>query len=440
MAIKGVFWLVGLFAAAVALALLMGQNGATITLFWAPYRVDMSFNLVLGGALLLFLLLYVTLRSLATLRALPRQALRWRLQQRERVVHAAVLDALSHQLAGRYVRARSAARQVIEQLDHAASQGTEPLARQSQVLAMAHLLAAEATHALQDRDKRDRHLAQALGPTATGAAEQGVVREGAMLAAIRWALEDRDLDSASHWLSQLPQGASRRTLALRLKLRVARLAQDHTMALETARLLAKHKAFSDTAARSILRRLLMAALQASHDPDQVLATWQTLDAADRQDPELVLAAIARLQAVSAGESDPARVQARCLEWTLPLWEQYASLTEPVRQRLATLLPRLLPDSDASWLGRIENLQRQRPADPLLQYLAADVFYRQQLWGKAEAMFRQAARSLGDEAMRVHTWVRLAQLAEARSDEPAALQAWRTAALHAQVNVNTGVSP
>ncbi len=435
MAIKGVFWLVGLFAAAVALALLMGQNGATITLFWAPYRVDMSFNLVLGGVLLLFLLLYVTLRSLATLRALPQQAHRWRLQQRERVVNAAVLDALSHQLAGRYVRARSAARQAIEQLDTAASQGAESVARQSQVLATAHLLAAEATHTLQDHGTRDKHLAQALSPVAGGGSEQTVVREGAMLAAIRWALEDRDLDKASHWLAQLPQGASRRTLALRLKLRVARLAQDHTMALETARLLAKHKAFSDTAARSILRRLLMAALQASHDTDQVRSTWQTLDAADRQDPELVLAAIARLQAVSGEDTDPARVQAWCLDWALPLWTQYATLSEPVRQSLATLLPRLLPNTDAAWLARIENLQRQRPADPLLQYLAADVFYQQQLWGKAEAMFRQAARSLADEHMRVHTWVRLAQLAEARSDEPAALHAWRTAALQSQGHMN-----
>ena len=52
-----VFWLVGLFAVAAALALLMGQNSATVTLFWAPYRVDMSFNLVIAAVLLLFLLL-----------------------------------------------------------------------------------------------------------------------------------------------------------------------------------------------------------------------------------------------------------------------------------------------------------------------------------------------------------------------------------------------
>ena len=36
-----------LFAIAVAVALLAGNNQGTITLFWPPYRVDLSLNLVL---------------------------------------------------------------------------------------------------------------------------------------------------------------------------------------------------------------------------------------------------------------------------------------------------------------------------------------------------------------------------------------------------------
>ena len=62
---------------AVAFALLMGQNGATVTVFWHPHRVDMSFNLVLTAVVLLFLLLYLALRSLALLRSLPQQARQW---------------------------------------------------------------------------------------------------------------------------------------------------------------------------------------------------------------------------------------------------------------------------------------------------------------------------------------------------------------------------
>ena len=132
-----VFWLVGLFAVAAALALLMGQNSATVTLFWAPYRVDMSFNLVIAAVLLLFLLLHLALSSVSMLRALPQQAHRWRVHQRERLAHAALLDALSHQLAGRYVRARSAAKQVLDQLDGLDADGPDALPRQVQMQVLA---------------------------------------------------------------------------------------------------------------------------------------------------------------------------------------------------------------------------------------------------------------------------------------------------------------
>ena len=46
-AMRSVFWLLGLGALAVALALLVGGNQALVTLFWPPYRFDVSFNFVL---------------------------------------------------------------------------------------------------------------------------------------------------------------------------------------------------------------------------------------------------------------------------------------------------------------------------------------------------------------------------------------------------------
>ena len=80
-------------------------------------------------------------------------------------------------------------------------------------------------------------------------------REGVQLRAARWALEDRDAAAALARLEELPQGAQRRTLALRLRLKAARQDRRTLEALETARLLAKHRAFSDAAAQSIVRGL-----------------------------------------------------------------------------------------------------------------------------------------------------------------------------------------
>lgn len=421
---KNLFWLVGLAAVAVAFALLMGQNGATVTVFWHPHRVDMSFNLVLTAVVLLFLLLYLALRSLALLRSLPQQARQWRLQQRERLAHAAVLDALSHQIAGRFVRARSAARDAVAQLQAGAGAGMPPLPRQAQMLTLAHLLAAEAAHTLQDHAARDKHLAQALTPVA--GADAATTREGAVLRAIRWAVEERNVSAANRWLEQLPQGAARRTLALRLKLRVARLAQDNRMALETARLLAKHRAFSPQAARSIVRGLVLASLSDTHDADQVQVAWNTLDSQDRQDPDVVLAVAQRMHRVAeADNTSDAHAQAR--QWVLPVWNDYPGLSDAHRVAVVRLLSALGTTTDSAWLARIEAMQREHPADPLLQYLAAEVFFQQQLWGKSAQLFQQASKGLQDGRLLGATWCRLAELAEERGDTSAALAAWRQAA-------------
>ena len=77
---RAALWLMGLFAAAVALALFAGDNEGTVTVFWPPHRVDVSVNLALLLLLALFVLLYLALRALSAMVQLPRQARRWRTQ------------------------------------------------------------------------------------------------------------------------------------------------------------------------------------------------------------------------------------------------------------------------------------------------------------------------------------------------------------------------
>ena len=73
-AMRSVFWLLGLAALAVALALLVGHNEATLTLFWPPYRFDASFNFVAFCLIAGFVLVHAALRAFAVLRELPAQA------------------------------------------------------------------------------------------------------------------------------------------------------------------------------------------------------------------------------------------------------------------------------------------------------------------------------------------------------------------------------
>ena len=46
---RAALWFLALFGVAVAIALFAGNNQGTVTLFWPPWRVDLSLNLVLDG-------------------------------------------------------------------------------------------------------------------------------------------------------------------------------------------------------------------------------------------------------------------------------------------------------------------------------------------------------------------------------------------------------
>ena len=426
-AMRGVFWVLGLAALAVALALLVGHNQATVTLFWPPYRFDLSFNFVAFCAIAGFVLIYLALRAVSLMRELPRQARRWRAQQVERAAVGAVLDALSHQLAGRFVRAQAAGRSALETLSGMPS---AQWSRRRQLQLLAHLLVAESAHSLQNRETRDEHLQSALHPKLANSAPEA--HEGALLRAVRWAVEDRDADLARSRLADLPQGAARRIQALRLKLQIARLGGASAEALETARLLAKHRAFSPQASASIVRGLALDSLREAHDLSQLQAVWSRLDAGERRLPELALAASQRArQLVSDPAADPQeRGEASHLVWgwLAPLWPHLQALSAPQQRQFVLALEPGLAQLDAAGLVQLEQAQRQQPGNVYLQYLAGQACMQRQLWGKAAQLLGQASHGLTDGALLRRTWCSLARLAEERGDEAAAQRAWKKAAL------------
>ena len=427
-AMRSVFWLLGLAAVAVALALLVGNNASTVTLFWPPYRFDVSFNFVLFCLIAGFLLLYAALQAIALVRDLPERAQRWRSQQVERSVVGSVMDALAHQLAGRFVRAQSAAQHALDQLE-AVAPGQWP--RRDQLQVLAHLLLAESAQSLQNRERRDENLQAALDPAlAKGAPDAS---EGALLRAVRWAVEDRDVDAARSRLAELPQGAGRRIQALRLKLRVARLGGATEEALETARLLAKHKAFSPDASRSIVRGLVLDVLREAHDMAQLETVWNRLDASERAIPELALAAALRgnqlvLQRADAHDEEARAVAARLRSWLEPLWQGFDALSSLQQRQLVVAFEPGLPQLDSAWLARLEQQQRLSPNNAFLQYLSGQACMQRHLWGKASQLLTQASHGLRDAALLRRTWRSLARLAEERGDEVAAQAAWKQAAL------------
>lgn len=426
---KSVFGFLFVAAVAVLLAMLMGDNASTVSLFWPPYRVDMSFNLVLFALVAIFVLMHLALRGVDLLQHLPERARRWRSHQMERAVYSAVADALAHQLAGRFVRAQGAARQALDVLE---SLSPEALPGHARLSMLARWLAAESAHSLGNIDQRNQLLQAALSTDPLP--ETASAREGILLRASAMALDARDSAAARHWLAELPQGAARRIQAVRMRLKLAQLDRNTAQALEMVRLLSKHKAVSADVAQVLLRGLLLDALNQAHDREQLSVVWRGLVAKEKRDPELALALLERwgqLAEVGGGQTEASSDKStrKALEDALhAAWSGYAQLGERKRRRLILLIEDELSALDANWVASIEEAQLANPADAGLQYLAGQAFMQRQLWGKAQKMLTLACKSLSDPDLRRRAWCGLAQLAEARGDATSAQDAWKQAAL------------
>ena len=131
-----------------------------------------------------------------------------------------------------------------------------------------------------------------------------------------------------------------------MKLKAARLAERTAEALETARLLAKHRAFSPARRRVIVRGLAIDQLNGSHDLAQLQRAWNSLEPAERLMPELAIHAAQRLTALG-GDAQLAR------DWLLPVWEQQAQLDDGLKVKLVRALEAGLDSLDGAWLARIE---------------------------------------------------------------------------------------
>jgi HemY protein len=417
-------WFMGLFAVAAALALFASNNDSTITVFWPPHRLDLSLNLVVLLLGLLFILMHLALKTLSALFAIPGQARSWRIRHQERAMHGAMLDALSHLVAGRFIRARKAAEVVLAR-EATMTRSGEEWSEAPRLRVLAHLLAAESAQALQDKSSREMHFQQALAQAAK--LDASATREGVLLRAVRWSLEDRDAVAALDWFEQLPSGVSRRTVALRLRLKVARMARKSDLALETARLLAKHRAFSEVSALGLVRALALETIQGAHDTDQLLLVWQKLEPSEQILPEVACAAAARLLHLGGSAFT-------AFKWLLPIWERLASTKEALTQDQKIILIGVLEKGfsstddaiDSAWLSRIENAQMASPGDPTLQYLAGIACLHLQLWGKAQQLLKQALPRLTDKNLICRAWQVLAELAQRQGDDVQASLAWKNA--------------
>ena len=412
---RGIVWLVLLFVVAVVAATTLGRNDGVVSIYFGAWRTDLSLNLFVLLVLAACAVLMAAARSINSLIGLPQRARAWRQLRRERAAHAGMREALAEFFAARYSRAHRAALRALVLQDE-----TDALRADAEFRALAHLLAAASLHRMQDRGRRDETMRQ-LGRLTRKGATARPVDEGARLLAAEWAIDDRDAPRAIELLGELPAGVARRTQALRLRLLAQRLTQQPLPALQTARLLAKHQAFSPSAALSLLRTLAGEALDGARDADALRRVWQQLDAADRRDA--TLAARAALRAVAFGANEDARA------WLRPFWDGIDKLEVDERERIALALLEAVPGMPSEWLPRLESAAQALPNDPAVAAAVGTAMIERQLWGKARRPLEQAAAAAGGlgAPARRRAWRSLAQLAQQEGDTVRAQQCERAAA-------------
>lgn len=420
---RWVAWLIVLFVAAVVAATTLGGNDGLVSFYRGPWRTDLSLNLFILLALLLFASMVLAYGGLRLLLELPERARAWRQSRRAHAAQAALREALALYFGGRYGRAQKSAQHAL-----LVQREVPSLEADHEFAMLGHLLAACSLHRLQDRPRRDEQLRRALA-CAAGDGAVGAAEEGARLLAAEWALEDRDEARALELLAGLPPGVARRTQALRLKLQAQRLARQPLEALRTARLLAKHQGFSQEAARGLLRSLAFEALGQARDVAQLEGVWAQLDGPDRHDPLVVARAAVRMAGHGASE------QARA--WLLAGWERLHELDGDERAALSRALVAARAGLSTQWLPRVETAIERVPHDASVRFAAGMVFVERELWGKA----RRLLESVADDAdlastLRRRAWVELARMAEHDDDPERAGRCYRAAALVDQAD--TGV--
>ncbi|HNN09208.1 MAG TPA: heme biosynthesis HemY N-terminal domain-containing protein [Azospira sp.] len=383
---KGLFWLLALFALAVGLSMAMRFNDAYVLIVLPPWRAEVSLNLALAVLFGGFVLLYGALRGIALTLSLPGRVRAYRETQRKAKAASVFQDAVRLLFEGRFGHA-------LKKAAEAHSAGEAP--------GLAALIAARAAQRMRESGKQEAWLDRATQDDA----RTEVAR--LMLEAEMY-LDARRFDDAVTVLSRLHQLAGRHIAALRLELRAQQGAGHWNEVLRIARQLEKRDALAFEAFREVTLRahcenvtqhagdlgLLLAYLR--EVPEREMGAKLVCEAAD-----LLIAQGSHEAARRLIEDQLAR------EWDSELVIRFGRTEGDVSGRIAKA---------EAWLTA-------HPRDAALLVVLGRLCILQQLWGKAQS-YLDAALSIEDSC---DTRLVLAGLAERLERQDEANRHYRAAA-------------
>jgi len=367
---RGLMWVLAVFALAVGLSLAAHLNDGYAILVFPPYRAELSLNLAILLGLAGFVLGYLLLRMVTHTIRLPLYVRDFRRRRRDAKGRAALLFALQAMFEGRYARAEKAAGKAY---------------KLGQAPALSALIAARAAAELRELERRDQWLARADS-------QDSDARQARLAVQASLLLDDRRYDDALAVLRELSASEPKRISTQRMLMKAhQRLGHwDEVRRLATA--LAKRGALAEAAAAQLRITAQIEALrQQAGDATGLAACWQRTD--DRLDARVARSAAQLF--IDGGDCRRAHeIVAAALEaeWSEDLILLYGECL------------------GADVLGQIERAEKwlkSRPRDRALLLTLGRLCLQQELWGKAQSYLEA---SLSEEPSR-SAHVALAQLFE-----------------------------
>jgi HemY protein len=382
-------WLVALMAAAIGIAVTARFNPGNVVLFYPPHRIDMSLNLFVVLAALLFLVLYGLVRAVNATMKMPERVAAYRQRKRERDGNKGLRDALKALFEGRFGHAEKAAMRAAELSENAG---------------LAALIGARAAHRMREPARRDAWLA--------GIAHDNTLKTARLMTVTELLVDDHQPEAALEAVAELNASGQRHIHALQWSMKANQQARNWPEVLRLVRTLDKRKALHP-ALSSRLRELSYEALlsEGSHDAESIRRVWAGVPSLDRTKPYIAARAAAAFNA--RGLHDEARAIAE--DALKAGWDE--RVVRAYRDSAG-------PAGSASLLAQIENSEawlKERPNDPELALTLGALCLKQKLWGKAQRYLEQALSDATDPDLARDAHLKLAQMHEAlgQSDEAAA---------------------
>ena len=370
------FWLLGLFALAVAL-IMAAHNPGYLLLVYPPYRIQMSLTLFVLLLLTLFVLGYFAVRlALSTLR-LPTYVRLFRAERARSKGRMAMMEALGAFFEGRYATAEKAA---VRAMESGENSGINPI------------IAARAAHELREFGKRDAYLAAAEGRT---------VGESTMrlLTQTKFNLDQHQPQAALNSLRELREaGVTGHVGALHLELRAQQQARNWDAVLEIADQLEKRGAMDGNAAAQLRQQAWLEKIRAhTLDGPALQAVWKSTPGEFRRRPKVVAAAArAFMQQGDYRNAMQILTESLNAQWDSELVTLYGDCLQRGGQGKAV-----------EQIEQAERWLKQHPGDAGLLLALGKLCLHQGLWSKAQS-YLDASNSIAPSSA---AYTALGQLAE-----------------------------